>query len=202
MTEEQQQLIDSIDDDRVQQASELPSTLETIATIEVQEKAFELARRKAIAMSRCTFVPKEYIGDDGIANCMVALNMAERMQADPLMIAQNLHVIHGKPGWSAQFLIGCFNSCGRFTAIRYRFNDAGDACTATTTEKATGELIEGTTITMDMAEAEGWTKKAGSKWKTMPEQMLKYRSATFLIRATSPEIGLGLYTQDELSDIQ
>jgi len=56
-------------------------------------------------------------------------------------------------------------------------------------------------VSLEMAKAEGWATKTGSKWKTMPELMLRYRAAAFLIRTTAPEIGLGLYTTDELRDI-
>ena len=36
---------------------------------------------------------------------LIAQNMARRMGADLLMVMQNLYVVHGRPGWSAQFLI-------------------------------------------------------------------------------------------------
>ncbi|NNE62368.1 MAG: hypothetical protein HKN35_15860 [Woeseia sp.] len=172
----------------------------TLSEIEREERGFELRQREAKALAASTLVPTAYQGREGIPNVMIALNMARRLNADPLMVMQNLHVINGKPGWSAQFLIATFNSCGRFSSIRYEFE--GGSCKAVCTELATSKEIEGTTITMEMADAEGWTKKAGSKWKTMPEQMLKYRAATFLIRSIAPEIGLGLYTSEELKDIE
>jgi hypothetical protein len=34
----------------------------------------------------------------------------------------------------------------------------------------------------------------------MPDLMLRYRAATFLVRCTAPEIGLGLMTREELDD--
>jgi hypothetical protein len=128
--------------------------------------------------------------------------MAERMGADILMVMQNLYIVHGRPGWSAQFLIACFNSCGRFTAIKYAFGGEGDdyGCIAYATELSSGERIEGVRVTIGMAKAEGWSTKNGSKWKTMPDLMLRYRSATFLIRCTAPEIGLGLQTAEEITD--
>jgi hypothetical protein len=76
-----------------------------------------------------------------------------------------------------------------------------DECYAVTTEKATGREIVGPVVSMQMAKEEGWSTKSGSKWKTMPQLMLRYRAAAFLIRTTAPEIGLGLYTTDELQDI-
>lgn len=167
-----------------------------------EEKAFELAQRKAKVYASSTLVPKEY--QNNIGNVLIAMNMAKRMNADPLMVMQNLYIVHGKPGWSAQFLVACLNSCGRFSAIKYRFGGTVGkgswSCTAYVTELCSGEVIEGPTVSIDMAAAEGWSSKNGSKWKTMPELMLRYRAAAFLIRCTAPEIGMGIRTAEELED--
>jgi hypothetical protein len=63
-----------------------------------------------------------------------------------------------------------------------------------------GRRVEGPVIDMDMANAEGWTSKNGSKWKTMPEVMLRYRAASFFSRMNCPEISMGIYTSDEIID--
>ena len=58
-----------------------------------------------------------------------------------------------------------------------------------------------------MAKAEGWWSKKDrngnetSKWQTMPELMLRYRAATFLIRSVAPDIALGFPTTEEAIDI-
>lgn len=170
-----------------------------LTLVEADTKAFELKQREAKLLAASTLVPKTYQGN--IADIVVAMNMAARMNADPLMVMQSLHIIHGKPGWSAQFLIASFNACGRFGAIHYEFSEDRSQCTAVTVEKSTGREIRGPMVSLEMAKEEGWSTKAGSKWKTMPELMLRYRAAAFLIRTTAPEIGLGLYTTDELKDI-
>jgi len=148
-------------------------------------------------------VPTTFKGDVGA--CLIALNMANRMGADPLQVMQSLYIVHGKPSFSSAFLIACFNQSGRYTAIRYRMSGERDTdswgCTAITTERSTGEAIEGVTVTIGMAKAEGWYTKTGSKWKTMPELMLRYRSAAFLIRSVAPEIALGFQTTEEVIDI-
>ena len=171
--------------------------------VSAEEKLFELAQRKAKVYSESSLVPKEY--QKNVGNVLIAQNMATRMGADVLMVMQNLYLVHGRPGWSAQFLIGTFNSCGRFSAIRYRFSGKPDTedwgCTAYCVELATNEELVGTKITIGIAKKEGWFSKSGSKWQTIPEQMLRYRAATFLIRTIAPEIGLGLHTVDELEDI-
>lgn len=173
-----------------------------VALVVAEERRFALAQRKAAVYSQSSLVPKEYQGNVG--NVLIAENMARRMGADTLMVMQNLYIVHNRPGWSSQFLIGTFNSNGRFSAIKYRFKGEQGSddwgCQAYCTEIATGEEISGTWITWGMAVAEGWTTKNGSKWRTMPEQMFRYRSASFLIRATAPEIGLGLLTKEELED--
>src|SRR6185369_2120746 len=52
-----------------------------------------------------------------------------------------------------------------------------------------------------LAKNEGWSSKNGSKWKTMPEQMLMYRAAAFWGRVYAPEKMLGMHTGDELEDV-
>lgn len=179
--------------------TEVKDAPNALMLVDAETRSFELKQREAKLLGASSLVPKSYQGN--IADIVVAMNMAQRMKADPLMVMQSLHIIHGKPGWSAQFLIASFNACGRFHSIRYEFNEDKSACVAVTTEKASGEVIRGPEVSLEMAKEEGWSTKAGSKWKTMPELMLRYRAAAFLIRTTAPEIGLGLYTKDELEDI-
>jgi hypothetical protein len=55
-------------------------------------------------------------------------------------------------------------------------------------------------VTIAMAKVEGWYGKSGSKWKTMPEQMLQYRAGAFWCRTYAPEIALGMHTSEEVQD--
>lgn len=164
---------------------------------------FALAQRIANAFANSTLVPQQY--QNNVANCIIAAEMAHRMGASPLMVMQNLYIVHGNPGWSSKFLVACFNQSGRFSALRYDMrrdaNEKPIACRAWAIEKATGERLEGTLVTLEMAQAEGWSTKSGSKWKTMPELMLQYRAAAFFIRVYAPEISMGLQTDDELHDV-
>lgn len=63
-----------------------------------------------------------------------------------------------------------------------------------------GRKVTGPVIDMEMAKAEGWTTKSMSKWKTMPQIMLRYRAASFFARMNCPELTLGFYTQEEVID--
>ena len=174
------------------------TTAQSTDLAEVEAKQFELAQRKAMIYAKSTLVPKAY--QNNVGNVLIAQNMARRLGADVLMVMQNLYIVHGNPAWSAKFNIACFNSCGKYTAIQYRMNEAKTECVAHCIELATGEVIEGVTVSLGMAKAEGWTKNP--KYKSMPELMLRYRAATFLIRTTAPEITMGLQTIDEINDVQ
>jgi len=166
-------------------------------------EGFELIQRQAKLLASSTLVPREY--QNNMPNCVIALNMANRIGCDPLMAIQNLDIIHGRPGWSSKFMIACFNQSRDFSSLRYEFSGEPGSkewgCAACAVELSTGEKLYGTKITMAMADAEKWTSKAGSKWKTMPEQMLRYRAAAWFIRAYAPEIAMGLHTSDELREM-
>jgi hypothetical protein len=180
------------------------TNLPTASPVAFTERdAFELALRKAKVYAASTLVPAQY--QDNIPNCLIAMNMAKRIGSDELQTMQNLYIVHGNPGWSGQFLIATFNQCGKFTAMRFEWRgkqgDKDWGCRAYATEKATGHKIEGAWVTWKMVEAEGWNKKAGSKWLTMPEQMFMYRTGAFLVRTHAPEIAMGLQTVEELRDV-
>ena len=166
-------------------------------------QSFELAQRAAALLAKSSLVPKEY--QNNLPNCVIALNMASRMGADPLMVMQNLYIVHGRPGWSSQFLISTFNTSGRFSALRYEWvgEEGKDSwgCRAWAIEKATEEKLVGSTVTIGLAKKEGWYQKNGSKWQTMPQQMLMYRAAAWFIRAYAPELAMGMHTEEEIIDI-
>lgn len=163
--------------------------------------AFEQGQRVAKMLSSTTMVPKDYQGN--IANCLVALEMANRIGTSPLMVMQNLHIIHGRPSWSATYLIACINTSGKFSPLRFQISGDGDdrQCVAIAKDLASGELLEGPPISISMAKKEGWYNKTGSKWQTMPDLMLRYRAAAFFSRLYAPEVAMGLLTADEVHDI-
>lgn len=174
--------------------SEIVKTTETPAPL----SNFEQAQRQAKALSASDLVPQQYKGN--VANTLVALEIANRIGASPLMVMQNLHIIHGRPSWSSTFVIAAINGSGKFTALRF-VGDLAKGIKAVATEKATGQTVEGPVVTMEMAKAEGWLNKAGSKWQTMPELMMRYRAAAFFGRLYAPEITMGMHSVEEIVDI-
>ena len=175
-------------------------TNNSLAIVQAETQAFELAQRQAKMLASSSLVPKDFQGN--VANCGIAINVAKRTRLDPLMVCQNLAIIHGRPSWSATALIGMINSCGRYTPLRFVFDneDEPTSCYAVATDKESGQELKGEKITLEMAKKEGWSTKNGSKWLTMPGQMLRYRAASFWSRAYASDLSLGFYTQDEVRD--
>lgn len=170
-------------------------------------KQFEVMQRMAQMYTTSTIVPDTYKGN--IGNCVIALDMAMRMGANPLMVMQNLYIVYGNPAFSSKFLIATINASGRFSPLRYEFkgtegsDDYGCRCVAyESSDREHKEPMYGDWVTIEMAKAEGWMSKTGSKWKSMPSQMLRYRAAAFWQRVYCPEISMGLITKEEADDIQ
>lgn len=161
-------------------------------------EAFAHIQRVAKMFSSSSLIPDTFKGN--IANCTIALEMAHRMGANPMAVMQNLYIVHGKPGWSAQFIIACLNQCGKFSPIRFRIIGDGDdkTCTAWAKELESGETLEGPPVSIGMAKKEGWATKSGSKWQTMPDLMLRYRAATFFGRLYAPDLLMGMQSHEEL----
>jgi hypothetical protein len=222
---------------RAKSASPIEAQLPAVAPGFGSLQSFELMQRAAKLLSISTLVPAHYRAFDekkgrdnpsALANCVVALNMAQRMEADPLMIMQNLYVVEGRPSWSSQWIIAAINGCGRFSPLRFDLKDLGEKeveytvvkwenrervsskhkakirnlqCIAWAVEKETGEKITSPAVSIEMAVQEGWYSKAGSKWQTMPEVMLRYRTASFFGKLYAPELLMGLQTVEEVHDI-
>ena len=162
---------------------------------------FIMAMQMAKALSSSTIVPQTFQRNE--ANCLIAIEQAQRLHVSPLMVMQNLNVIQGRPSWSSKFLIAAINNSGKFdTELQFeeRKDKDGKPFSCTAWVMKNGRKVEGMTVDMDMARAEGWLGKNGSKWKTMPQLMLRYRAASFFSSLNCPELTMGLYTKEEIID--
>ena len=232
-------------------------------------QSFELMQRGANLLASSTLVPAQYRkviekldkygnvkesreNPNALANAVVALNMAQRMGADPLMVMQNLYIVEGRPSWSSQWIIAAINGCGRFSPLRFEIKVLGakvieykstywesgerrskvekveitdKKCIAWAVESGTTipqfsledlkqfggvygcckeygiPLIESPAVSIEMAVQEGWYTKNGSKWQTMDEVMLRYRTASFFGKLYAPELLMGLQSVEEAQDI-
>lgn len=164
--------------------------------------SFELAQRAANALASSTIIPKDFQGNVG--NCLIALELAHRLSISPFIVLQSLYIVHGKPSFSASFIIAQINSSGRYAeSLQFKIEGKGDdkQCVAWTIDK-NGVIQEGPAVSIRMAKVEGWYQRNGSKWQTIPELMLRYRAATWFGRLYVPELLLGMQSQEELEDIR
>ena len=155
-------------------------------------------------LANSTIVPDTYRNRP--ENCFIAIDLASRMGVPVLTLMQNLFVIQGRPSFSGQAVASMIRSYPHFRKVTLEY--AGERGTASwgayvTAERVSdGRLLKGTTVTLGMAKAEGWLDKKGSKWLTMPEQMLAYRAYAFFGRVHVPELMMGLQTAEEVLDVQ
>lgn len=178
---------------------------------------YEHSQRVAQMFAHSTMVPKHFQGNVG--NCMIALNYAHRLGADPFMTLQSLYVVHGRPGLEAKLVIAQINASNKYSQpIKYKWLDDkgnettpeevirdsardGYGCRAYSVESKSGETVYGPKVTWGIAKKEGWLNKDGSKWKSIPEIMFNYRAASWFANVNCPEMKLGMPTADELEDM-
>jgi RecT family protein len=163
--------------------------------------------RVAQLYSRADILPEQYRGKP--ENCLIALQMAARLRVDAFAFMQSSYIVYGKPGVEGKLAIAMLNASGKIKGrVRFEFSGEGKtkACTAIVVDKDSGEEIR---VSVDWAtvEREGWHLPKGksnqpSKWTTIPDQMFRYRSAVFLIRAHYPEVMMGISTLDEIEDVE
>jgi hypothetical protein len=165
---------------------------------------FELMQRKAALFATSPLIPESLRSggqQQALANCYIGLQMAEAMQENALTVLQNIHVVKGKAGFSAQFMIARANASGIFKdGIDWRIEGKGETLSVTAfgTLAATGREVS-FTADMAMAKAEGWT--SNPKYRSMPDLMLRYRSGTFLVRLYAPQVMFGYQTVEEVEDV-
>lgn len=168
--------------------------------IQNEAERFELIQRKAKMWANSKIVPAEY--RNSVADCTIALDMADRIGVSPMFVMQNLYVVKGRPTWSGQACIAIIRNCGRFDHVRVVYVRDKDGtptgCRIVARQVADGSEVSGTLVTLEMAAAEGW----GAKWRTIPEQMLAYRAASFFARVYCPDMLMGMWSEGEPEDVE
>lgn len=182
-----------------------PDALQTTAagngSIYASKDSFAHGQRIAQALAASTMVPKPY--QNNVPNCLVALELANRMRLSALAVMQNIDIIHDRPCWKSTFIVSAINSCGKFFGLRYELSGEGDArsCYAYAKSREDGLIVRGPGISVATAKKQGWYSKSGSKWPDMTDLMLMYRAATFFGRLYAPELLNGMQTAEETFDV-
>ena len=160
-----------------------------------------IARNFAQDLSKSTMIPMQY--QNNYANCLVALEYANRTGQSTLQVMQSLNVIQGRPSWDSKALIGMINTSGKYDhdlRFTYGKDDKGEIVSCFAWTKKDGELVEGIPYTMEKAKKEGLLAKNNSFWNKDHVLMLTYRAVSRFASINCPEITLGLYTTEEVID--
>ena len=152
-------------------------------------------------LSKSDLVPDTYKNKP--QNVIIAIGLANQMQLDPFTVMQNLAIIKGKTSWSGSFCKTLIERTGKFKNLELNYiGEKGKdsyGCYLSAERVSDGKIINGPSVTMQMAKTEGWT--SNKKWNTLTDLMLGYRCQSFFCRLYTPEAMNGIYTSEEVEDI-
>lgn len=185
----------------VQIGQDMPglSTVSHVTIMQDMREKYEMARVYCQAGN----IPQAY--QNRPADCMIAIDMAERMGVPVLMVMQSLYVVRGKPSWSGQACMSFIQANPNFKDVRTVYTgkpgsqDRG--CYIVAKRTSDDSEVYGVHVTLAMAQAEGWLK-ANPKWRNMPDLMLAYRAASFFARVHCPAVLMGVAVEGEAEDIE
>ena len=165
-------------------------------------KLYNQSLAMAQTLSKSEIIPQSYKGKP--ADCLIAIDIANRLGLSPAIVMQNSQIVRGKFSWSGSACKAMIDGCGRYQKTRYVYvgEEGKDSygCYLEAIDND-GEIIKGVPVTIAMAKKEGWYNKDGSKWQTMSDLMLKYRAAAFFMRTECASIAMGFLTKEEVEDV-
>lgn len=175
----------------------VPHQPNVINTIDSYQSNWEMA----VNLSKSDLVPDNYKKKP--ENVIIALGMSQQTGLPPFTIMQNLNIVRGKASFSGSFCKILIERTGRFKDLELNYiGEKGKdsyGCYLSATRISDNKVIKGPEVTMEMAKAEGWT--SNKKWITLTDLMLAYRCQSFFARLYCPEALNGVYTDDEISEI-
>lgn len=171
---------------------------------EIKTSANNALEQMVLQVMNTGIIPQDLRGKK--CELLEIAKMAEYRGIPFLTLSNNILFIDGKMGWKSTYIISCINKARDRFSAPLSFRSVGKEGEKSFGKRAytydlNNNLIEGPTITLDVAERAGWTKKENSSWNTLGELMLSYRAATLFGRLYAPDILDGMPTIDELVDI-
>jgi hypothetical protein len=167
---------------------------------QTETEVFELMQRQAKLYAASTMAPDHYRGN--VSNCFFAFEYAKALNISPVLFMQKSYALKGKIGIEAQLAVSLVNRSGKIKdRIMYEFSGSGDD------RKCRAYAVTESGVTCDaecsvqLAKNMGWFQRS-DHWKHNTDQMLAYRAASLMTRRHFPEIIGGLYTVDELRDME
>jgi hypothetical protein len=159
---------------------------------------FEQAQRIAKLMAAASLMPKHLKGaspEEAIANSFLVVNQAFTWGINPFAVAQETYVVQGNLGYQGKLVAAIINTKARLKErLRYEYNDQP------------GDKLEITVIGTFQGESEprktslsvGQARTQNQMWSKDPRQKLIYSGVIKWARAHSPELILGVATDDDI----
>ena len=168
---------------------------------------FEHLSRVAAAFGRSSLTPtalKAETYEATCANWLLVLNVAEKLQVDPLAAAQSVGIVHGKLVWEGKFVQAVLEGQLGFR-LKYKLSgtpgtDAYGIEITTDHDAARGYVsVEGTVGEWATKDKHG---ARNSQWigKANEKKMLIWRGAREWARLNEPAIIMGIYGADEFDE--
>lgn len=157
---------------------------------------FDRLHRVAEMMATAKLVPEHLQGSVG--DCFMVVQQAYRWRMDPFAVAQKTFVVSGKLGYEGQLVAAVVNSRAPIVGrLSYEYDGSGENRSVTVSG-----TLEGDQQPRKLTVRLGDVQTGNKNWTTNTDQMLAYRGARDWARRHTPEVILGVYTQDELEEMR
>lgn len=157
---------------------------------------FGEAMRLAEIMAAGKFVPKHLRDNPG--DCLAVLMQSARWGMDPFAVAGKVYFISERMAYEAQLVAAVINSSGLLEGrLKVEWTGDGEKMVC----KVSGK-IKGDPQVHAIEQAIGTiTTRNSPLWKQSPQMQLAYYTQRLWCRLFTPEVLLGVYTEDEVSAI-
>lgn len=165
---------------------------------------FEQMQRIASVMADATIIPQKIRKGDTerqrAANCFLIVNQAVRWNMDPFSLAQHAYFVGDKLAFDGQAISAAINTDPELIG-RLELEYSGEEDTDDRRIKVSGTFRDtGKTVSIE-GTVKRW-KTANEQWKSERDQMLAYRGARVWARRHKSDRIMGIYSVDELQDMQ
>lgn len=131
------------------------------------------------------------------ADCLMVIQQAIRWDMDPFAVAQECSVIQGKLMHSGKLVAAVVNARGNLTQrLSFEYRGDGDNRTITVSGQLQGEAQPREVVVVFRN-----ARTANTMWQKQPDQQLMYHATRVWARRHTPELMLGVYSEEEFDDI-
>lgn len=152
------------------------------------------ALKLAELMATGNLVPNHLQKSPG--NCLMVIEQALRWGMSPFAVAQSTSVIQGRLMFEGKLVAAAVHSSGILAGrLSYAYKGEGEGRIIVVSGTMKGEPLP-RTVEVSLREA----KTANKMWQQQPDQQLVYHGTRVWARRHAPEVMLGVYSPEEMSD--